>query len=122
MNRQDGPKRRQVSIRIKTWIWALFCFAIDASLQNAWQMYRISEAAQQRPLTLVQFRPDVAMAYIMKYRVTSNLECPVRSQAVTCRTVPDVVRFDGENHFIGHINGGQNEGAEEMQEVGRSSP
>jgi len=55
----------------------------------------------------VQFRRDVAMAYIMKYRVKSNLGCPVRSQTVTCHTVPDVVRFDGETHFIGRIDGGQ---------------
>ena len=62
----------RIRIRIKTCWWALFCFAIDAILQNAWQLYRISEAAQQRPLTLVQFRRDVAMAYIMKYSVTST--------------------------------------------------
>jgi len=96
----------RINIRIKKWWWALFCFTIDVSLQNAWLLYRTSEAAQHRPLTLVQFRRDVALTYIMKYRVSDSV-CPLRSRAVTCRTVPDDVRFDGQSHFIGRIDGGQ---------------
>jgi len=33
----------------------------SVSLQNAWQLYRISEAAQQRQLTLVQLWRNVAI-------------------------------------------------------------
>jgi len=94
----------RINIRIKKWWSALFCFAVDVSLQNAWQLYRISEAAQHRPLTLVEFRRDVAMTYIMKYR---DIRYPVRSDVTACRNVPDVVRFDDQNHFIRRTEGGQ---------------
>lgn len=97
----------RINIRIKKWWWALFCFGIDVSLQNAWQLYRISEAAQHRQLTLAQFRRDVAMTYIMKYRATNEIGYPIRCRAVSCRAIPDDVRFDGQNHFIGRIDGGQ---------------
>jgi len=96
-----------INIRIKKWWWALFCFSVDVSLQNAWQLYRISEAAQHHPLTLVEFLCDVATTYIMKYRVTSDIPYPVRSDVVACRNVSDVVRFDGQNHYIGRTEGGQ---------------
>ena len=97
----------RINIRIKKWWWALFCFAIDASLQNAWQLYRDSAAAQHRQLTLVQFRRDVAMTYIKKHRTITDLARPIRGRAASCRTVPDDVRFDGEDHYIGRIDGGQ---------------
>lgn len=99
--------RFRVNIRIKKWWWALFCFAIDVSLQNAWQLYRASDAAEHRQMTLVEFRRDVAMTYIRKYRNTDSIGCPIRSGVATCRSVPDAVRFDGQNHYIGRIDGGQ---------------
>ena len=97
----------RINIRIKKWWWALFCFAIDVSVQNAWQLYRLSEAANHRELTLVQFRRDVAMTYIMKHRAANDIGRPIRSRPLMCRAVPDDVRFDGQNHFIGRVDGGQ---------------
>ena len=97
----------RINIRIKKWWRALFCFAIDASLQNAWQLYRISEADRHRQLTLVQFRREVAMTYIMKNRVKCGVGQPLRSRSVACHKVPDDVRFDCQNHFIGRTDGGQ---------------
>lgn len=97
----------RINIRIKKWWWALFCFGIDVGLQNAWLLYRNSEAAEHRQLTLVQFRREVAMTYITQYRSTNNIGRPVRSCSVKCRTDPDDVRFDGRNHFTGRIDCGQ---------------
>ena len=96
-----------MTLRIKKWWWALFCSAIDVSLQNAWQLYIMSEAAKYRDLNLIQFRRDFAMTYILKYRTTNEIGHPIRSRAASCRTVQDGVRFDGQNHFIGRIDGGQ---------------
>ena len=78
----------RINIRIKKWWWALFCFAIDVSLQNAWKLYRSSDAVKHRQLTLVEFRREIAMTYIMKYRATSDVGCPIRIRAVACRKVP----------------------------------
>jgi len=58
---------------------------------------------------MVQFWRDVAMTYIMKYRYTStsNIRCMIHCRIVTCHAVLDEVRFDGQNHFIVHMDGGQ---------------
>ena len=97
----------RINIRIKKWWWALFCFTIDVSMQNAWQLYRMSEAAQRQPMTLVQFRRNVAMTYVMKYRNVTSGGRPVRNPSVKCRKVSPEVRHDGLNHFNGRIDGGQ---------------
>lgn len=97
----------RINIRIKKWWWALFCFTIDVSLQNAWLLHRGSKAAEHQDFSLVQFRRDVAMAYILKYRNTSNIGVGIHGRVLASQKVPDIVRFDGQNHFIGRIEGGQ---------------
>jgi len=43
----------------------------------------------------------------MNYHVTSDIQHPVHSGVVSCRNVPDFVRFDGQNNFVGQIEGGR---------------
>ena len=101
-------EKLRINIRIKKWWWALFCFLIDVSVQNAWQLYRLSEAAQHQKMTLLDFRRGIALAYIMKYRNVNDIGRPVRKPTgVKCHKVPQEVRYDGQNHFIGRIDGGQ---------------
>ena len=97
----------RINIRIKKWWWALFCFSIDVSVQNAWQLYRISAVPDNQRMTLVQFRREVAMTCIMKYRDRSSIGRPLQSIKVKREKVPVDVRFDGNNHFIGRIPDGQ---------------
>ena len=75
------------------------------SLQNAWQLYPDSDAAQHRLLTLVEFRRDVAKTYISKYRMTTNHTCSICRRATLCRIV--YFRFDGQRHYTAHTDGGQ---------------
>jgi Transposase IS4 len=100
----------RINIRIKKWWWALFCFAIDVAVQNAWLLCRSSENAGQKPYTLVQFRREVAMTYILRYRNRSSAGRPsrgLRSPTSRRQKIQPEVRYDGLNHLIGRISGGQ---------------
>ena len=97
----------RINIRIKKWWWALFCFAVDVSLQNAWQLYRMSEAGDHQHATLVQFRREVAMTYIMRYRNRSAVGRPLTSVGVKHHKVSAEVRLHGQEHLIRRVDNGQ---------------
>ena len=74
--------------------------SVVSMLSNCWQLFKCSARADNQ-MTLVQFRREIAMCYIMKYRNRNEIgRPPGRPQAIS-RRVPIEVRFDGTNHFIG---------------------
>lgn len=99
----------RTNIRIKKWWWALFCFALDVSVQNAWLLHRSADAADRKKCTLVQFRRELAMTYISKYRNRQAVGRPSKLSGTRRlqHKVANEVKFDGNSHFIGPIIGGQ---------------
>ena len=78
------------SIRGKKWYWCLFTRLIDMSVVNAWMLHRHS---QPSPLSLLEFRRNIAVAYLRLLGLRDLRVLPSAS------VIPDV-RFDQVGHFI----------------------
>lgn len=91
----------RISIRSRKWWWPLFAYLLDVAMQNAWLIYRLTNAAKHRPLDQLEFRRDICNAYFMKYK----LERPAvgrlsgRPKPLDAR-VPNDVRHDGKDHYM----------------------
>ena len=93
----------RIWIRSKKWWWPLFSFLPDVAIQNAWQIYRKSPAAEQQPLNLLQFRRAVVQSYVMQYRSRPDLGRPVGRSRPLDERLPTDVRYDGLHHYIDPI-------------------
>lgn len=96
----------RINIRNKKWWWSLFAFAVDTAVCNAWYLYRCSPAADQMPLSLLDFRRQVANTYFAKYSCRVSIGRPPsvpavvgRHRAMDARLSADV-RYDGINHHL----------------------
>jgi len=93
----------RIGIRCKKWWWPLFAFIPDVVVQNAWQLYRQTPAAEHQPMSLLQFRRSIVQTYVMKYRTRPDLGRPAgRSRSLNDR-LPGDVRYDGLHHYIDPI-------------------
>jgi len=99
----------RISIRNKKWWYCLFEFAVDSAVCNAWYLYRCSPAADHMPLSLLDFRRQIANTYFAKYssrprigRPTSAPATAGRHRALSCRLSSDV-RYDGKDHHIDSV-------------------
>ena len=100
----------RIAIRNKKWWWSLFAFAVDSAVCNAWYLYRCSSAAEQIPLSLLDFRRQIANTYFAKYssrvpigRPSSVPAITGRHRAMNYRLSADV-RYDGVNHHIDSVS------------------
>lgn len=99
----------RINIRNKKWWWPLFAFAVDTAVCNAWYLYRCSPAAVQMPLSLLDFRRQVANTYFAKYsrrlpigRPPSVPPAVGRHRGLDAR-LPADVRYDGISHHLDSI-------------------
>ena len=93
----------RISIRTKKWWWPLFRYMLDVSLQNAWLLYRRSQAQEQNALTQLEFRRSVVRSYFAKHGTERALSAaPRRSRSST--KVPLNVRLDGLHHYQGQLD------------------
>ncbi|KAJ6648805.1 PiggyBac transposable element-derived protein 3 [Pseudolycoriella hygida] len=82
----------RISIRGKKWWWCLFTWMVDASVQNAWQLARKSNAN----LNQLQFRRDVALSYLSA--CSQPPKTPGRKPKISIENQP--TRFDKIGHFV----------------------
>lgn len=99
MDQNVGEYR--ISIRSRKWWWALFAYLLDVSKQNAWIIYRNSEAAVHRPLDQLAFCRDICNVYYRIYKaerpaIGRSIGRPKRID----HRVPKHVRTDGINHIL----------------------
>ncbi|GFR85206.1 PiggyBac transposable element-derived protein 3 [Elysia marginata] len=90
------------TIRIKKCWWPIFRFAIGTAAQNAWLLYRKSEAAKRLPMDQLAFLRSIATTYIMRHRVklpkpTTGLRGRPKNENLRW---PADVRYDGKDHYI----------------------
>lgn len=89
----------RISVRSKKWWWAVFVFCVETSVHNAWQVYRNTDDAKDRPLDFLSFRRVVVKTYLMKYAdIPKGAGKPKSGKKVDDR-VPSAVRFDSNSHW-----------------------
>ena len=89
-------------IRSKKRWWPLFIYGLDVAMQNAWLLYRTSEA-EQVPRDLLSFRRYVVQTYITKYSTPAGVVRPIASARDT--RVEHDVRFDNIGHMVISVEG-----------------
>ena len=88
----------RMGVRSKKWWWFVFAFAVDASLHNAWQLYR--KADNNCPLDYFAFTRRIVQFYLHKYGTPPAMPGrPAATKSLQKRVLPGI-RFDSENHFL----------------------
>lgn len=90
------------SIRSKMWWWPLFIFGLEAAMQNAWLLYRLSPSSNVNPLDFLQFRRQISLSYFQKDAADKKIQSgiPVGRPKTLNSRVPDSVRYDGDKHYV----------------------
>jgi len=91
----------RISIRSKKWWWPFFSYCADVAMQNAWLLYRMTEANKTSPMDQLQFRRSVTAVYFGRYGANRLAvgHAIGRKKNVNYRA-PSDVRLDGQNHMI----------------------
>ena len=88
----------RMGVRSKKWWWPLSAFTADASLHNAWQLYRKSD--NNSPLHYLGFTRRIVLLYLQKYGTPSAIPGrPAATKPLEKRVLPGI-RFDYANHFL----------------------
>lgn len=85
----------RTSIRMKKWWFPFFVQAIEIAVQNAWLLYRRTDADH---LDLLAFRRRLVKVYLMLNAAPTPTARPTLQGTLK---VPGEVRFDGLGHFAG---------------------
>ncbi|CAK1591406.1 unnamed protein product [Parnassius mnemosyne] len=89
----------RISINKKKWYWQLLMWPLNASMNNAFQLYRLSPAGQEKGhLDFLAFIRSVVTTYLRRYASARSLGRPMKPSRK--RRVPDDVRLDGADHLI----------------------
>ena len=87
---QNVDKYR-ISIHSNKWWRPLFAFCVDASIQQAWHLYRATPAAETKPPDLLAVRRSIARVYLAPAKQTSSFGHPGGSiLAVNKWVLPEV--------------------------------
>lgn len=95
----------RISIRLKRWYWQLLMFPINACVNNAFQLYRLSSVAQNDSYDLLSFTRYIVTTYLLTKalpeRSASTANSPIpRSSLAVIKRVPTSIRLDGKTHHI----------------------
>ncbi|KAG8329453.1 hypothetical protein J6590_085571, partial [Homalodisca vitripennis] len=84
---------------MKKWYWPILMFLLNASTNNAFQLYRLTPAGRDKgSLDYLGFIRRIVQTYLAS---TSGLRPSAgRTPKTAKKRVPDEVRLDGKNHFI----------------------
>ena len=87
----------RMGVRSKKVVVACFVFTVDASLHNAWQLYRKGD--NNSPLDYLGFARRIVHFYLQKYGTPPAIpSCPAATKPLEKR-VPGI-RFDSANQFL----------------------
>lgn len=87
----------RTAIRMKKWYWQLLMFPLNASMNNAFQLYRLTPSGKSvNHLDYLQFIRIIVQTYLGQ-----SLERKIgRSPKVVKKRIPEKVRLDGRDHII----------------------
>lgn len=88
----------RIKIRNKKWYWPLISYLLSVSMNNAWQIYRMTPKGRDEELDFLGFIRYVVQAYLASY--TKDRPAAGRpSKKVSARVIPDV-RYNGKAHHL----------------------
>ena len=82
----------RVRIRSKKWWWPFFAWALNASMANAWNLFR---TVQKESLGILEFQRQVVMTILTSF----GRNKPEKSLAFS-RNVASIVKLDTKNHIL----------------------
>ena len=88
----------RVRIRSKKWWWPVFTWAVNASMENAWNLFR---TVQKQKNSMFEFQREVVMTILLSFRRNR----PAKSLAFP-RKVASNVKLDTKNQIF--VNGTSN--------------
>ena len=94
----------RISIRFKKWCWCLFSFLVDASVHNAFILYKRLPVYINQKLDHYEFRREPVRVYLTRFSKGATMRQLQASQAGPRRQIetqisPDLL-FDGKDHFL----------------------
>lgn len=96
----ENISKYRIGFRGKKWWFPLAMFLIDAAIQNAWLLHRMSCSKEKEDtMDQLEFRRSIAVSYLKRFGV---LPKPGRTISSTkmCNRVNNEVRFDQLGHTI----------------------
>ena len=81
----------------KLW-WPVFAFTIDASLHNAWQLYKKGD--NNSPLHYLRFTRRIVQFYLQKYGIPPAIPGRPAATKPLEKRILSGIRFDYANHFL----------------------
>ena len=82
----------RVRIRSKKWWWPFFTWAVNASMENAWNLFR---TVQKQKIGMLEFQKKVVMIILASF----GRNKPAKSLAFP-RNVASNVKLDTKNHIL----------------------
>ena len=93
----------RVPAHAKKWWMSLFMFMPDSAMQNAWLLYRQSDASKSIPLDLLGFRKEVVGIYCQKHLSwqsgVGSVGHPVLVTSRKLVHLSEPVRIDEQGHY-----------------------
>ena len=83
--------RYRVRIRSKRWWWPFFAWSVNASMANAWNLFR---TAQKQKVGMLEFQREVVMTILASF----GRNKPAKSLAFS-RNAASNVKLDTKNHI-----------------------
>ena len=84
---------QKISFRGKKWWFPLFALSIDASCQNAWNLYKYISG---KNTTYCEYRRKIVQYYLEKYGALAKI-------SVQCGSKERVTPFVRKDNFLEHI-------------------
>ena len=92
----------RTAIRSKKWWWPFFTGFLDYAVQNAWLIYRMSDANRNMKLDHMAFQGEIVRTYLQRYskeRSSASLSSRMRPAHNINLRVSLSLRFDGAGHI-----------------------
>ncbi|CAK1601053.1 unnamed protein product [Parnassius mnemosyne] len=101
----------RIGIRLKRWYWQLLMFPLNVSINNAYQLYRMSPSAKEKDShDLLSFTRYVVQSYFMTKSVTNSsassngtitkAKYVPKSSLAVIKRVPSSIRLDRKDHYM----------------------
>ena len=88
----------RMGVRSKKWWLPVFAFTLDASLHNAWQLYRKGD--NNSPLDYLGFTRRRVQFYLQKYATHSAIPGRLAATKPIEKSILPGIRFDSAIHFL----------------------
>ncbi|XP_046683633.1 piggyBac transposable element-derived protein 3-like [Homalodisca vitripennis] len=88
----------RIGIRNRKWYWALLAYLLNATMNNAWQLYRLTPKGREDPKDLLSFIRHIVQTYFQKY--TPQRQRASRVSVTGKERVEESVRLSNSLHVL----------------------